>query len=408
LISVDTPDKGEKRTRVALLEGDRLMEIYYGHPTRESFVGNIYRGRIEDVLPGLGSAFVNVGERKSLFLSRNELNGQLMRDKGVKPWQSDVPITKLIQSGQMVTLQVRRDGIGSKNPQGTTKISLPGRFWVYLSSEDRLGVSRRVESVRDQRRIRRLARVLKRQGEGMIARTAAQWATDEELERDYKLLVETWETVSHAAKKTSQPRLLYKGMGLVQTVLRDRLDPDTKEVIVDSPFFQEKIGSFLDYMRMTDYKDRIHVHEGQQSLFDRFHVEKQIQESLSRQVGLAGGGSLVIDETEALIAIDVNTGGDVKHRNQHAAILNTNLEAAEEIARQLRLRQISGIIVVDFVDMESPKDVHQVIEKVKLELRKDRVSADFVDMTALGLVEITRKRQGESLADMLEAAKFEA
>ncbi|MFC2099415.1 Rne/Rng family ribonuclease [Candidatus Bipolaricaulota bacterium] len=405
---MDTPDKGEKRTRVALLEGDRLMEIYYGHPSKESLVGNIYKGRIEDVLPGMGSAFVNVGERKSLFLSRNELNGQLLRDKGVKPWQSEVPISKLIQSGQMVTLQVRRDGIGNKNPQGTTKISLPGRFWVYLPNEDRLGVSRRVETVRDQRRIRRLARALKRQGEGMIARTAAQWATDEELERDYRLLVETWESVASAAQKMSQPRLLYKGMGLVQTVLRDRLDPETKEVIVDSPFFQEKIASFLDYMKMTSYKERIYVHEGKQSLFDRFHVEKQIQESLSRQVSLNGGGSLVIDETEALIAIDVNTGGDVRHRTQHAAILNTNLEAAEEIARQLRLRQISGIIIVDFVDMENPKDVHSVIEKVKLELRKDRVSADFVDMTALGLVEITRKRQGESLADMLEGAKFEA
>ncbi|MBU0595242.1 ribonuclease E/G, partial [Candidatus Bipolaricaulota bacterium] len=181
---MDTPDKGEKRTRVALLEGDRLMEIYYGHPSKESLVGNIYKGRIDDVLPGMGSAFVNVGERKSLFLSRNELNGQLLRDKGVKPWQSEVPISKLIQSGQMVTLQVRRDGIGNKNPQGTTKISLPGRFWVYLPNEDRLGVSRRVETVRDQRRIRRLARALKRQGEGMIARTAAQWATDEDLERD--------------------------------------------------------------------------------------------------------------------------------------------------------------------------------------------------------------------------------
>ena len=405
---MDTPDNGEKRTRVALLEGDRLMEIYYGHPSKESLIGNIYRGRIEDVLPGMGSAFVNVGERKSLFLSRNELNGQLLREKGVKPWQSEIPISKLIKSGQMVTLQVRRDGIGSKNPQGTTKISLPGRFWVYLPNEDRLGVSRRVESVRDQRRIRRLARALKQQGEGMIARTAAQWAKDEELERDYKLLVETWRGVSAAAGKATQPRLLYKGMGLVQTVLRDRLDPATTEVIVDSPFFREKIVSFLNYMRMSDYGDRIKVHEGKQSLFDRFRVEKQIQESLSRQVSLAGGGSLVIDETEALIAIDVNTGGDVKHRNQHAAILNTNLEAAEEIARQLRLRQISGIIVVDFVDMESPKDVMQVIEKVKQELRKDRVSADFVDMTALGLVEITRKRRGESLADMLEGAKFEA
>jgi ribonuclease G len=384
------------------------MEIYYGHPSHEKLVGNIYRGRVEDVLPGLGSAFVDVGERKSLFLSLSEINDQYLVEKGFKPWQNGVPINKLLRPGQFVTLQVRRDGIGSKNPQGTMKISLPGRFWVYLPTEDRLGVSRRVESVRDQRRIRRVARTLKRDGEGMIARTAAQWADDEELERDYHLLVETWGRVVDASKTTNGARLLYKAMGLVQTVLRDRLGPEIGGVIVDSPFFYEKIVSFLDYMQLSEFKDRIQLYKGSDSLFAKYNVERQIQDSLSRRVPLAGGGSLVIDETEALIAIDVNTGGDVRHRNQEAAILNTNLEAATEIARQLRLRQMSGIIIVDFVDMEDPAHIEQVTERVKEELKKDRVSADFVDMTALGLVEITRKRRGESLADMLENAKFDA
>jgi ribonuclease G len=405
---VDDGEQEERRTRVALLEGDRLMEIFYGHPSQEKLVGNIYRGRVEDVLPGLGSAFVDIGERRSLFLSRNELNDSILDAADVKPWQSEVPITKILRQGQMLTLQVRRDGIGNKNPQGTTKISLPGRFWVYLPNEDRLGVSRRVENVRDQRRIRKIARSLRRPHEGMIARTASKWASDEDLERDFRLLVETWDGVKGISDKSAKPRLLYKGMGLVQTILRDRLDPDTDAVIVDSPFFREKISSFLDFMQMSSYKERIRVHEGKDGLFDSYRVEGQIQQSLSRRVSLAGGGSLVVDETEALIAIDVNTGGDVRHRNQHAAILNTNLEAAEEIARQLRLRQISGIIIVDFVDMENAKDVNTLIEKVKEELKKDRVSADFVDMTALGLVEITRKRQGESLADMLENAKFDA
>jgi len=384
------------------------MEIYYGHPSQEKLVGSIYRGRVEDVLPGLGSAFVDIGERRSLFLSRNELNDRLMDEAGVKPWQNEIPITKIVRAGQMVTLQVRREGIGNKNPQGTTKISLPGRFWVFLPTEDRLGVSRRVESVREQRRIRKIARSLIRPGEGLIARTASKWASDEELEKDFRLLVETWDGVRVAADKATKPSLLYKGMGLVQTILRDRLDPDTEAVVVDSPFFREKIALFLDYMQLGEYKDRIEHHGGDPSLFAKYHVDEQIQQSLSRRVALAGGGSLVIDETEALIAIDVNTGGDTRHRNQHDAILNTNLEAAEEIGRQLRLRQISGIIIVDFVDMENPKDVGTLIDKVKTELKKDRVSADFVDMTALGLVEITRKRQGESLADMLENAKFDA
>jgi ribonuclease G len=393
---------------VAILEDGRLMEIFYSHPTQEKIVGNIYKGRVEDVLPGLGSAFVDVGEKKSLFLSKGEINDAIMISHGFKPWHGAPPINKLLRPGQTLILQVRRGGIGSKNPQGTTKISLPGRFWVFLPTEDRLGVSRRIESVRIQRRLRRTARELKKEGEGMIARTAAQWASKEELRRDYEFLAETWEGIEAAAQRSSAPQLLYKTMGLVQTILRDRLLPDVEEVIVDSEFFHEKILYFLDYMRMAEYKDRIHLYRAKTPLFQHYHLEEQIQETLSRRVNLAGGGSLVIDETEALIAIDVNTGGDTQHRNQQAAILNTNLEAATEIARQLRLRQMSGIIIVDFVDMNDPRSEQRLIDKLKEELKKDRVSADFVDFTALGLAEITRKRAGESLADMLENAEFDA
>jgi ribonuclease G len=393
---------------VAILEGDRLMEIYYGHPSQEKTVGNVYKGRVEDVLPGMGSAFVNVGEKQSLFLSQNEINDGLLIEHGFKPWQGAAPINKVLRPGDTVILQVRRAGIGSKNPQGTTKVSLPGRFWVFLPTEDRLGVSRRIESVRAQRRLRRVARELKKEGEGLIARTAAQWASDDDLERDYQFLAETWAGVVSAARAASAPQLLYKAMGLVQTVLRDRLLPDVEEVVVDSPFFREKILSFLEYMHMSEYENRIRVHREKSPLFEHHRVEEQIQETQARRVGLAGGGFIVIDETEALTAIDVNTGSDVRHKNQQAAILNTNLEAASEIARQLRLRQISGIIIVDFVDMESPEHVEKVTEKVKEELKNDRVSADFIDLTALGLVEITRKREGESLAGMLENADFDA
>ncbi len=384
------------------------MEIYYGHPTQDNIVGNIYKGKVEDVLPGLGSAFVDVGEKKSLFLSKGEINDQIMIEKGFKPWHGSAPINKLLRPGQTLVLQVRRGEIGSKNPQGTTKISLPGRFWVLLPTEDRLGVSRRIDSVRTQRKLRRVARQLKREGQGMIARTAAQTASKEELTRDYELLMRTWESIEGAAKSSSTPQLLYKGMGLVQTILRDRLLSDVTEVIVDSEFFYEKILYFLEYMYMEQYKSRIALYEGKDAMFQHYQLEEQIQATQSRRVPLEGGGSIVIDETEALIAIDVNTGGDVQHRNQRSAILNTNLEAAGEIARQLRLRQMSGIIVVDFVDMEEAKDEQSLIDRVKEELKKDRISADFVDLTGLGLVEITRKRAGESLADMLEGAQFDA
>jgi len=405
---VDNGSKDERRTRVAILENGELTEIHYGHPSRERIVGNIYKGRVEDVLPGLGSAFVDVGERQSLFLSQGELNDALLLERGLKPWHGTAPIQKVLKAGQTLTLQVRREGIGSKNPQGTTKISLPGRFWILLPNEDRLAASRRLSGVRSQRRLRRIAREIRKDGHGLIARTAAEGASQEDLENDYQLLSKTWASIERAARSASAPRLLHKTMGLVQAILRDRLLPDVQEVVVDSEFLHEKILAFLEYMGMESYRDRIRVHSGPKPLFAQHSVEQRIKQSLARRVELPGGGFIVIDETEALVAIDVNTGSNVQHRNQEAAILNTNLEAASVIARQLRLRKVAGIIVIDFVDMASTGDQQKLIDCIKAELQRDRVPADFVDITGLGLVEITRKRRGESLAEMLENAAFDA
>lgn len=383
------------------------MEIDYGHQWKEKILGNIYKGRVEDVLPGLGSAFVDVGIKESLFLSQGEINTAILLSRGLKARHREIPINKVLRPNQSLILQVRRAGIGSKNPQGTTKMSLPGRFWILLPNEDRIGISRRVESVDLHNRLRRLAQDLKQEGQGLIARTAAQWASKAELERDYLWLVETWEAIELAAQGPPSPKLLYKAMGLVQTILRDRLLPDVNEVIVDSPFFREKILSFLEYLYMEEYRGRIRLYKGKTPLFEHYHVQEQIQETQSSRVDLSGGGFVVIDETEALTVIDVNSGADVRHRNQQAAILNANLEAAKEIARQLRLRKISGIIIVDFIDMEEPSAVQKLIDEVKQVLNEDRVSADFIDLTPLSLMEITRKCEGESLAGMLENADFD-
>ncbi len=383
------------------------MEIDYGHQWKEKILGNIYNGRVEDVLPGLGSAFVDVGINESLFLSQGEINTAILLSCGLKARNREIPINKVLRPNQSVILQVRRAAIGSKNAQGTTKMSLPGRFWILLPNEERIGISRRVESVDLHKRLRRLAQNLKQEGQGLIARTAAQWASKAELERDYLWLAETWEAIELAAQSPSSPKLLYKATGLVQTILRDRLLPDVSEVIVDSPFFREKILSFLGYLYMEEYRGRIRLYEGKTPLFEHYHVQEQIQETQSSRVDLSGGGFIVIDETEALTVIDVNSGADVRHRNQQAAILNANLEAAKEIARQLRLRKISGIIIVDFIDLEEPSAVQKLIDKVKEVLNEDRVSADFIDLTPLSLMEITRKCEGESLAGMLENADFD-
>lgn len=384
------------------------MEIYYGHPAQEKIVGNIYHGRVEDVLPGLGSAFIDIGEKQSLFLSQGEISEAILDKKKIKTRRGVTSIDKILRRGERLIIQVRRGGIGTKNPQGTTKISLPGRFWVFLPTEDRMGISRRIINEKEETRLRKIAQSLKRSSEGLIIRTAAQQASRDDLERDFRFLASTWKRIEETAASGSEPRLLYRGMGLVQSILRDRLLPNVREVVVDSVRLHEKILQFLDYMKMDEYAEKIRHYEGKASLFAMNDVERQIQQTFSRRVDLEGGGHLTIDETEALTVIDVNTGGDIRHRNQEAAILNANIEAAEEIPRQLQLRKISGIIVVDFVDIENASDMNKVIARLQEGLNRDRMPANYIDTTALGLVEITRKREGESLADMLEHADFQA
>ena len=390
------------RKRVAIVEGGRLVEVHFEVPKHKPLVGNIYKGKVETVLPGMGAAFVDVGERQSLFLSQHEINDAMLIAKGFEPWKGPVPIQKVLRPGQSVIIQVRREGVGKKNPQGTTKISLPGRYWVFLPKEDRVAVSRRITDPEEQRRLRQLAYELKAPGEGLIARTAAGGMPKEDLERDFKFLLGTWKGIEEEAEKSSPPKLLYQGLDLVRSLIRDRFTEDVDSLIVDDEEQHKEILEFLRYLHLKRLKGKVKLYKGKLPLFVRYDIERQLREALQRRVPLKGGGFLAIDETEALTSIDVNTGSDVRHKNQDAAILNTNLEAAIEIPRLLRLRKISGIIIVDFVDMARKADERKVIERLKEELKKDRVPADFIDITKLGLIEITRRKEGESLATMLE------
>jgi ribonuclease G len=354
------------------------MEIHYDDPER--ILGNIYKGIVRDILPGINAAFVDVGLEEKLFLSMKELSDELwQKARGQSP-----QIQKLLKSGQQIILQVKREGIGTKNPQGTMKISLPGRYWVFLPTHERLGVSRRIEDEHESRRLRRIARKLKHKGEGLIARTAAQGAFEEDLERDFNYLLGTWKGIEEQAARVKAPALLYRGLDLVKAFLRDRLIEDVKRVVVDSERVYQEIKDFLSYMHMDQFMDRIELYRGKRPLFEARGVEKQLRESLQPKVRLPGGGSLVIAETEALTAIDVNTGSDIKYKDQEQAILNTNLEAAVEIPRQLRLRKLSGIIIADFVDMKRREHVEKVIRKLQEELKKDRVPADLWTLRSWG------------------------
>jgi len=382
------------------------VEVYFDQPGERIVTGSIYKGRVENVLPGMGAAFVDVGERQSLFLSQNEINPQLQEERSGRR-RGRAPIQKVLRAGDNVIIQVRREAMGKKNPQGTTKISLPGRYWVFLPKEDRTAVSRRVGHHQEVKRLRQIAHEIKGKEEGLIARTAARGATRDDLERDFRFLVGTWKGIEEEAARGEGPRLLFEGLDLVRSLIRDRFTQEVSKVVVDDEREYRDIKEFLRYLHLGELKDRLELHQGQLSLFVRYDIERQLREALQRRVPLSGGGFLSIDETEALTAIDVNTGSNVRHRNQEAAILNTNLEAAKEIPRLLRLRRISGIIVVDFVDMASQGSEQKVVDVLQGELAKDRVPADFIDITQLGLVEITRRRQGESLATTLDSMEEE-
>ncbi len=400
LISSAKEGTGEKR--VAITEDGKLVEIFYEDFQQDKLVSNIYKGRVEDVLSGLGSAFVDVGEEQSLFLSRSEINQAILRSRGFDPNEYPPMINKVINEGESLIVQVKRGGIGTKNPQGTTKVSLPGRYWVFLPKDSRLGISRRITDDQEIQRLKNVARNLKEENEGLIARTASKNASKEDLKRDFNFLLGTWKGIEEEATKVKPPHLLHSHAGIVRTIIRDRLLEGVDQVLVNTKDVYEDILDYIHYLRMDEFQDAIELYQEDEPLFTRYGVEGQLKQCLKREVSLDSGGYLAIDETEALTAIDVNTGGNVNHKNQAQAILNTNLAAAREIPIQLRLRKISGIIIVDFVDMYDNEDQQKVINQLKDSLREDRVPADFIDMTPLGLVEITRKREGESLADLME------
>lgn len=377
------------------------MEVHFELPDRRSLVGNIYKGKVETVLPGMGAAFVQVGEKKPLFLAAHELHDGILKAKGWEPSRGVPPIQKVLKTGESLIVQVRRDEIGEKNAQATTKLSLPGRYWVFLPTEERVSISRRIEDREVARRLRQIAYELKPEGTGLIARTAARYASRDDLERDFKYLLGLWKGIQELAEKSSPPKLLYSPPDLVHSVVRDRFLEDMDSLIVDDEATYQEILEFLDYLHLGKLKSRVRLYRGTVPLFVRYGVEEELAKVMQRKIPLKGGGFITVDETEALTAIDVNTGSDVKHKNQAAAILNTNLEAARLIPRILRLRKISGIIIVDFVDMANEKDKEKVIATLKEELKKDRVPADFIEITKLGLVEITRKKEGESLSALL-------
>jgi ribonuclease G len=394
-----------QETRVAVVENGAVQEFHLERTLERGLVGNIYVGKVARVLPGMQSAFIDIGLERAAFLHVADLHVNGAHRDAAAPAAPLPPIEKLVFEGQTLVAQVVKDAIGTKGARLSTQISIAGRLLVYLPQDDHIGISQKIGSheLREQLRTRMAALVGKPEqggGGGFILRTNAEEATDAELGEDIRYLRKAYAAIRERSFKSPAGTLLYQDLSLMQRVLRDFTHEGTHSIRIDSRTQYEALKRFGDEFTPGSVAKLQH-YAGERPIFDLNNVDPEIEKALARRVDLKSGGYLIIDQTEALTTIDVNTGGYVGARNFDDTIFKTNLEAAQAIARQLRLRNLGGVIIIDFIDMV--RDGHQgsVLAELHKQLAKDRTKNTVSGFTQLGLVEMTRKRTRESLAHML-------
>jgi ribonuclease G len=386
-----------QEVRVAIVEQGVVQELHIERPASRGIVGNVYLGRVVRVLPGMQSAFIDIGLERTAFLHVADIWSERQNNETARP------IEKILAEGQSTMVQVLRDPIGTKGARLSTQISLAGRLLVYLPQDSHIGISQRIgdEAEREQLRERLSRLVSEEHSGGFIVRTMAENATDEELTADIAYLHKLWGEVLHVADKNIEaPRLLHEDLSLAQRTLRDLVNDDTTRIRIDS---RENFVKLQDFA--AEYSPKVlpllELYSSDRPLFELYNVEMEVQKALARRVDLKSGGYLIIDQTEALTTVDVNTGGFVGARNFDDTIFKTNLEAAQAIARQLRLRNLGGIIIIDFIDMDSAEHREMVLEEFRRALGHDHTKMSLNGFSTLGLVEMTRKRTRESLAHLL-------
>ncbi len=396
LVSVD-----QDEVRVAITEDQQLVEFYIERPTSERIAGNVYLGKVENVLPGMEACFVDVGLERNAFLYVDDAYPVRSEEEDELP--NDVrraTISKLVHRGQRVMVQIVKEPIGSKGARVTRSVTLPGRYLVLMPVVDYVGVSRRITDEKERSRLKEIAQSVRDSGTGLIVRTVAEGKGKKEIGDDYNFLVKQWRKIEKKSRKARAPALLYQDMGLSYRILRDCLDSDVTSLLVDDREEYKKILDLLDVLAPSR-KRVVKLYREKEQLFDRRGINDEIDRAVSRRVWLDCGGYLVFDRTEALTSIDVNTGRYVGSADLQSTVVKTNLEAADEIARQLRIRDIGGIIIIDFIDMESPRNREKVVEVLESTLSRDKTKATVLGITRLGLVEMTRKKVKESLGDIL-------
>src|SRR5215468_792262 len=381
-----------QETRVAMLEQGAVQELHIERASARGLVGNIYLGRVARVLPGMQSAFVEIGLERAAFLHIADI-WEHRQDS-----QAGKPIERILHEGQSLLVQVIKDPIGTKGARLSTQVSLAGRLLVYLPRDSHIGISQRIEDEAERESLRVKLQQLLPQGlnGGFIIRTMAETASEREMQNDIEYLTRMWHDLTAKSETLPAPSLVYQDLNLAQRVLRDMATEDTARILVDSRETFQKMQEFAQQYTQN-IVGRINHYTGERPLFDLHGVEDEIEKALARRVDLKSGGYLIIDQTEAMTTIDVNTGGFVGGRSFDDTIFKTNLEAAQVIARQLRMRNLGGIIVVDFIDMENDAHRDSVLTELKKALSLDRTRVTVSGFTSLGLVEMTRKRTRESL-----------
>ncbi|WP_016679519.1 ribonuclease G [Yersinia pestis] len=388
-------------TRVAYIDGGILQEIHIEREAKRGIVGNIYKGRVSRVLPGMQAAFVDIGLDKAAFLHASDIMPHTECVAGDEQKNFNVrDIAELVRQGQDLMVQVVKDPLGTKGARLTTDITLPSRYLVLMPGAAHVGVSQRIESEAERERLKKTVAAYCDEQGGFIIRTAAEGIGEEELSADAAFLKRLWTKVQERKKRNITKYKLYGEMALAQRVLRDFAGAALDKIRVDSKLTYDLLVEFTrEYI--PEMTDKLELYTGKQPIFDLYDVENEIQRSLERKVELKSGGYLIIDQTEAMTTVDINTGAFVGHRNLEETIFNTNIEATQAIARQLRMRNLGGIIIIDFIDMSNEDHRRRVLHSLGQALSKDRVKTSINGFSQLGLVEMTRKRTRESIEHVL-------
>ncbi len=413
-------------TRVALLENGTIVEVFIERRDETSIAGNIYKGRVQRVLPGMQAAFVDIGFDQAAFLyvddvldaASHKVCKKIEQETDHDPEDSDIPaqekgpgswraaqahdcsIEELLKEGQEILVQVAKSSIGSKGPRVTTHISLAGRYMVLMPTVDHIGISKRIENEVERNRLKDMLSAIRSNNFGYIFRTQAQGIDEATLTKEIKFLNNTWDDIMEKSKKTSATALVYKDLNVTFRAVRDLLASRADKLVIDSRTEYDNVQHFLQKL-MPDIKLSVELYQGPESIFDAYNIEGDVARALKKKVWLKSGGYIIIEQTEALIAIDVNTGRYVGNHNFDETILKTNLEAVKEIAYQIRLRNTGGIIIIDFIDMRKESHKEKLMSRMHEAMKKDKSQTNILPLTELGLVQMTRKRTRKNLTRTL-------